>query len=310
MAAAPKNTATRNTAAKKTTPPKVPAQSAVKASTGSTRTPASLRTKRVVPEIYTEIVNVTPELALEWLDGNTLNRPINDATIAQYARDMVAGRWLLNGETIQRCRDGRLLNGQHRLLAVIKSGKTVQMLVVFNLPSETQLTMDGGRKRGHKDNLSLLGEKNSKILASVARRAVLWERGDRVFHGLTSFGEIREMLEKHPELHRSAEIGVRVNSSFRALSATVLGTAHYLLHQTGPEDTPWFFGAIEKGARLEEGDPVLTLRERVRSDKDAGIRLSDVRAVGYIVCAWNSHRRGKTLARIQHPNGAPIPKIL
>jgi hypothetical protein len=125
-----------------------------------------------------------------------------------------------------------------------------------------------------------------------------------------SFGELSETMEKHPEIRRSAEIGERVHRSFKPLSPSVLGTSHFLLHQVSAEDTPWFFGAIETGAKLEENDPVLTLRERVRSDRDQGIRVKDVRAIGYIVRAWNAHRRGKSLSRMVHPQGEPIPEIL
>jgi hypothetical protein len=302
---------TASAASQKSAAKKIPAPTRAAATTGSTRTPR-LQTKKalIVPEILTEILDVTPEQAAEWLKKNVCNRRLTESAVALYARDMTEGRWMLNGEAIQIAVDGTLLNGQHRLWAIVRAGIPVKMLVIFNLPLKTQETMDAGKKRTHTDNLTLRGETHSKALAAIARRVTLWERGDRSFREAVSFGELSETMEKYPELRRSAEIGERVHRSFKPLSPSVLGTSHFLLHQVSAEDTPWFFGAIETGAKLDESSPVLTLRERVRSDRDQGIRVKDVRAIGYIVRAWNAHRRGKPLSRMVHPLGEPIPEIL
>lgn len=303
----------------KTSAKKLPAQqadapakktAAAQTATGTTRNTRAVKKALVVPEIRTEIMDVTPAQAEEWLKGNVSNRRLSDRTVALYARDMKAGRWLMNGEALQIAVDGTLLNGQHRLWAIIRSGLTIKMLVIFNLPVSARATMDAGKKRTHVDNLALDGESNTKALAAIARRVALWERGDRNFKDIVSFGEVREMLAEHPEMRRSAEIGERVHRAFKPLSVSVLGTSHYLLHQVSPEDTPWFFGAIEKGAKLDEGNPVLTLRERIRNDRDNGIKVNDVRAIGYVVRAWNAHREGRTLQRMQHAIGEPIPEIL
>lgn len=307
MATTPAKTAAKTLPAQADAPAK---KTAAKTPAGSTRNTRAVKKALVVPEIRTEIMDVTPAQAGEWLEGNVSNRRLSDRTVNLYARDMVAGRWLMNGEAIQIAVDGTLLNGQHRLEAIKKTGLTIKMLVIFNLPRTAQATMDAGRKRTHVDNLGLDGEGNTKALAAIARRVALWNRGDRNFKDIVSFGEIREIIAAHPEMRRSAEMGERVHRSFKPLSVSVLGTSHFLLHQVSPEDTPWFFGAIEKGAKLEEGNPVLTLRERIRNDKDNGVRVNDVRAIGYVVRAWNAHREGRSLQRMQHAIGEPIPEIL
>jgi hypothetical protein len=297
----------------------VPEQRSTTATTGSTRTRTRAQKERllvveaeVAPEIKTEFIDISPELAAELVkpERNYCNRSVKESVVKAYARDMAAGRWRVNGEGIQIDVDGGLLNGQHRMLAIIMSGKTIKMLVVSGLPRNTRATMDAGRKRTNTDNFTMDGVKNAKAVAAISRRAVLWERGDRRFRDIVTFVEAEEMLAKHPEIHRSAEIAERVHRSFKLIPTSALGTGHFLMHQTAPDETPWFFGAIEKGTDLSEGSPVLTLRERVRRDRDDGIRVGDVRALAYLVRAWNAHRRGKTLARIQHALNEPIPDVL
>lgn len=80
------------------------------------------------------VIDVTPELARVWLRANTRNRNTRERAVTEYARDMVAGHWNLNGEAIKFAYDGSLLDGQHRLRAVIEADATVQMLVVVGLP--------------------------------------------------------------------------------------------------------------------------------------------------------------------------------
>ncbi len=92
-------------------------------------------------------VNVTPPLAEMYLERNGRNRNIRPDVVSNYARDMSAHRWQITGEAIKLDADGNLLDGQHRLRAVIKSGETVTMLVIEGLPPEAQRVMDSGKPR-------------------------------------------------------------------------------------------------------------------------------------------------------------------
>ncbi|MEH7879332.1 hypothetical protein V7799_17715 [Rhizobium laguerreae] len=65
-------------------------------------------------------VMVTPEMAENILAARGPNRNVSASVINKYARDMLAGRWQLNGQTIKISKDGQLLDGQHRLEAAKK----------------------------------------------------------------------------------------------------------------------------------------------------------------------------------------------
>ena len=76
------------------------------------------------------VMTITPQIAQEWATLNTRNRPVRYAKVAQFARDMKAGRWHMTGDPIQFGISGRLLNGQHRLWACIMSDTAFETVVV------------------------------------------------------------------------------------------------------------------------------------------------------------------------------------
>lgn len=256
-------------------------------------------------------VLVTPELAQTWLTKNTHNRSIRKRAVADYARDMANGSWVMNGEAIKFATDGTLLDGQHRLHAVVESGVTVPMLVVTGLPSTAQETMDAGRKRVAADVLSLRGEANPSALASVLRRVWMWDAGNRSFSGGASaptMADLSELLGRRPEIRRSAEIAVRVHGQFTYIPQSMIGTAHHVFSRVSVDDAVWFFARLGDGAELPVAHPVLTLRQRIMTDRGAQKRIPEERCMAYMVRAWNACRSGRSLDRIIHAPGAQMPE--
>lgn len=76
---------------------------------------------------------ITPAEAKAYLDNNAKHRPIKEKKVAEYMAEMQDGKWRLNGKTICFDTTGRLLNGQHRLSAVMRSGVPLTTVVVRGL---------------------------------------------------------------------------------------------------------------------------------------------------------------------------------
>lgn len=258
------------------------------------------------------VIDVTPELAREWLRTNTHNRKLRDRAVADYARDMAAGHWNLNGEAIKFATDGTVLDGQHRLRAVIDSDTTVQMLVVIGLDPAAQETMDTGRKRTTGDVMGLRGEANAHTLAAVLRRVWAWKSGDYRFGGsyAATNRECAELLAAHPEIRRSTEIAVRTRNLFPHIPQSSLGVTHHLFSTLALDEATWFFQRIADGAELPLGHPVLALRARVTSERLDNVRMSEARHVAYLIRTWNATREGRSLDRLVHPpnSSMPMPK--
>lgn len=87
-----------------------------------------------------KVERISPAKAMEYLRSNTNNyRKLTRAVYKRYAEDMKNGKWQLNGEPIVFGEDGILKDGQHRLAAIIESGKAVQIAVVRNAPNEADI---------------------------------------------------------------------------------------------------------------------------------------------------------------------------
>ncbi|NCC66460.1 MAG: hypothetical protein EOM15_17640 [Spirochaetia bacterium] len=80
--------------------------------------------------IDARLTRITPEMATRMLSGNKDNRAINKSRVTLYAKAMKEGRWVENGQTIIISTDGFLIDGQHRLTALVAAGVTLEMLVV------------------------------------------------------------------------------------------------------------------------------------------------------------------------------------
>lgn len=97
--------------------------------------------------VTTKVVRLTPELAKEWKAKNINNfRKLNQSIVARYASEMASGNWQLNGEPIAFYDDDTLANGQHRIEAVIKSGATIETVVVNGIKKDVVI-YDAGTNR-------------------------------------------------------------------------------------------------------------------------------------------------------------------
>lgn len=257
-----------------------------------------------------EIVNVTPEIAEEWLNGNTVNRKIRADAVYEYADDMTAGRWTISDSAICFSPDGKLLNGQHRLCAVISSGATVAMLILRNVPPEAMGNMDSGRKRTMADVFSFEQENNAAALASSVRLALLYTDGriykDRKVQG-TSKGAIKDFLAEHPELRLSVTFaytgarGVDLSPSARAV-------AHWLFARAaGYDAADEFFESLSSRIGLTHGSPLLALDSRLRELRRSRTRLTHREELYLLAKTWNYWREGRSVRVIAaRPKGSDI----
>lgn len=113
---------------------------------------------------------ITPEVAKSYLRHNLKNRPLNQARINYYADQMTKGAWKLNGEAICFDMSGNLVNGQHRLEAIVKANVPIEMLVCRNVDEDSFRTYDSGANRSAGDVFALCDILNATSVSAVVRR--------------------------------------------------------------------------------------------------------------------------------------------
>jgi hypothetical protein len=257
-----------------------------------------------------EIVEVTPALAAEWLAANTHNRHLRRNVVYAYAADMRDGHWRFNGEPVKFADDGALLDGQHRLQAVIEADVTVLLAVVRGLPREAQETVDAGAKRNFADVLKLRGELNCHALAATLRRVTLWEAGARSTEKniQPTNAQMSRTLSKYPWLRDLMVPAARVADG-SGLPPSVAGLCWWLFSQLNSEDAEVFMARLRDGQNLAKGDPVYELRQAIaRTRQVRGARASSIFLIALVIKAWNAYREGRPVGELRYRPGGAHPE--
>lgn len=216
-----------------------------------------------------EQVVVTPEIAEQYLKLNTGNfRPIDSSRVDRYASDMLNGNWEFAGDPI-RFSETILIDGQHRLRAVVKSGVSLAFVVIRGMSESSALSIDKGKSRSTTDWLRHAGYKNGKMVASIARLCLLHERGYwghvAFMSGYCSDTDVVDFVEKHDEnLQNACKIA---NHCRNLISVPISGAVALISSKYGNpydyETVRWFFHGLSTGEDLKRTDPVLHLRNRM-----------------------------------------------
>ena len=112
---------------------------------------------------------ITPAKAADMLDANITNRPLAKSTVRAFAEAMERGDWLVTHQGIAFDSDGVLVDGQHRLAAIIEADVPVDMTVFTDVEPDTFDVLDTGKRRTAADVLAIEGEKSTTLLAAMVR---------------------------------------------------------------------------------------------------------------------------------------------
>lgn len=233
----------------------------------------------------TEVMTITPAMAEKWLAGTTFkNRNVSITAVNRYANDIQNGQWMLNGESIIIDDNGNVIDGQHRLRAILKSGASIQSVVVRGIDAATFQTLDCGKKRNHGDVLSISGYANANLLAA-GLRLIHCYRSDRSLNfdrGSGSLSKYRisvlDLVQKYPEAVESAAY-IKSVSKYSGLArpGSFAVFVHYEFTQANKDAANEFFHAVFEGIpRFGDKCPSLELRKKYGSlEHERLMRLSN-----------------------------------
>lgn len=243
-----------------------------------------------------ELRSFTPAQAAEILEERNYedNRKISRPWVSYLARQMKKGLWRLNGEALIFDRKDHLLNGQHRLSAVVESGKTVTFPIFVGADTHSFTTMDQGRNRSAGQVFGMQGEKHGFLLAALCRKVYCWEiEGHLGGKHKISPDELREVLDTHEELKISAEIGKKINSEV-PVDGSMVAFAHWLFSKSSKKKANAFFETLETSMASYKGDPAIVLRRRFFRERDKNRRRwGATELLAIFVRAWNYYCKDK-----------------
>lgn len=234
-----------------------------------------------------EVMTITPEKAKELLKGNLTNRQISKSVVNLYANDMKSGNWKLGGQGISISKTGRLLDGQHRLSAIIVANVPVAMLVCTDV-DDTNVNFDTGKKRTITDQYKIKA-KNDKVDDITSQKGVAFVRSCYAFlksrnnddvcrmnNCAVSFEEFDKFLGEHydemVEYYGYMMSGGKVPAGIR--NSTVFGTLWAItkLNNTfSKEDFIRVANILKTGIVLEEYDaPIIAFRDKLLAGNFTG----------------------------------------
>ena len=254
----------------------------------------------------------TPMSARHLLESQRLlnipRRNLRRRNVDLLRKEMIAGRFVFNGETVKIDGSGAVVDGNHRLeaLAQCPEGVSVELLVVRGLPTESVFTVDAGAIRNRTDALQMDGaiRSHARVISVAINRILTWHHGFWFLsHTGGSHGNFKATNQQVVWYHRRWE--ARWNRVLEVVPANPTMTSHgdaatlaFLVLDDPLGQVREFLEQIETGARLEPGDPVLAFRNwRIRQQKIRQGPYQEGRLSGLFRAynAWRSDEKLKVL---------------
>ncbi|MBD2704439.1 hypothetical protein IC229_27610 [Spirosoma sp. BT702] len=262
---------------------------------------------------------VTPEIAETFLVHNIHNRPLTPGHVNFLAEQMRAGVWEMTYDPIRFGESGRLMDGQHRLTAIVKSGIAQKLLIIRNLPDKLFRVLDTGKNRSAADVLSIAGHANNRNVAGLVRMILSYEQGrmysvlestGRAHRGAIPHGEILDYVENHDvvKYYNKGSVWYRDCQFCRP---TEWAFYYWLFGKIDEEQALAFLQSIASGLNLQEESPEYVLRKKLEKYKVQNIRSSPVERLALVIKAWNKHRAGETVGYLLYnpdKEGFPRPE--
>lgn len=184
--------------------------------------------KKYFKKIKIRFELITPQKAVLYYKKNTDNyRPRVDKNYKHLIHDILKFHWTITGETIVIDELGILIDGQHRLEAIIKQGIALPCIVVEGVPKEAKDMTGNSVPRKLWNRLQNHGEKYPKRLQTILYLAY-WLDQTTNKHDWPTHAEAIDYLNDHPEIRDCVEKYSKVPVT-SPISAQVATYCYYIL---------------------------------------------------------------------------------
>lgn len=252
--------------------------------------------------ITVEMELITTEIAREYLEKNTMNRPLAEKQLAKYSGDMKEDMWLETGDPIKFADTGELLDGQHRLSSIVMVNKSIWLPVVRGLKKDAFMAMDMGKKRSLSDVLHVMGVKNSvrlsvcvSVLCAYKKNTIFSVFKQRKMGSGFPLKMLLETYEKNKDIDRSYLDTQNIcrrygNKSVPTELVCFLHAARKYYPYSEHEKIFYFIKKVITGELLEEGSAILVYRNYLQQIVRCNSHISSSFKMALLIKAWNRER--------------------
>lgn len=263
-------------------------------------------------KVIIRIEAITPDRAAKMLENNTMNRNISQITVKRYALAMRNGEWEQNGQTIIIAEDGTILDGQHRLHAVIESGMTITFLIVYNVKKAAIATIDSGVSRTFRHVLQIKGSKHASTASALTKLAWIYFFYDSEMKDSSAKIALRNTIlecfydENKDLIERAAAIA---DTGCHHFVKSHMGFCIFLMFHKNPGRAEEFAALLKTGQNLYTGHPIMTLRSKLIDNLTGKRKLTVRETLAFYTKAWNAFLKGKDVSVFRWNNTEPLPEM-
>jgi hypothetical protein len=247
---------------------------------------------------------ITPSIAKNYLEANIGNRPVSKQVLGRYINEMVNGRWKENtGELIKVSKTGKILDGQHRLHAVIKSNCSIYFHVIDNLEDSIFDVIDTGKSRNASDCFSIAQVKRANTIPSIIKQFHLLKSNYRNQAGkqftLTNSQLLDEYYKNELYWQNVARITHNWYDSFaKILSPSLIGGLYAFFDSVNSQKAEQFMNQLTTGNNISN-NVVNLLRNKLMQDKMSPRKMHITIKMALIIKTWNHFVNNKTVALLK-----------
>ena len=257
---------------------------------------------------------ITPADAQKLIEHNQHNRPIRDRHVARIANEIKLGRWKFNGDTIKIADSGDVLDGQHRLWAIIMADKAVETILVNGIGRDAFATIDTIRQsRSGADVLALNNvQRYRTVMASGLswlirlRRNVMidWKAPENKVEN----SDIETAVKENPDFAKAVE---RVMCLRGLTNPSIFAFLYFVVANRNYDLAERMINVLENPEGVALSDPFYRLRGYLTSDHHKRKELLTIIAIA--IKAINIADKGQKIKslswRSQGKNAEPFPVI-
>lgn len=259
---------------------------------------------------------ITPSRAKELLEANINNRRVKDPVVSRYAQDILAGRWKQDtGEVIKISKSGIILDGQHRLYAIVKANIPIFLHIAYGIDDSVSDVLDTGSIRNASDVFKLNGIVNDGSIPSIIQfyNKVKTEHFGNVQKNITLTNA--QILQKYYENEVMWQDVFRrsqcwYNAFAKILPISVIGGFYCRFREIDTEFAEQFMNELCNGINVTN-DTIRLLKNKLMQDKISNKKITSTVKTIFIIKTWNCFIQGTELKRLSFDyENESYPKIL
>jgi len=266
-----------------------------------------------------EVVSMTPTWAENILrQNNNKNRKIRKSKLMMYTRSIESGEWRVTNQGIALDPQGNLLDGQHRLAAIVKANQTVRLLLGKNCDPSTFGLIDIGATRTAGDMLTLSGCKaNHTQLAAAMKMYINYTEIPKAKWGTINAPShskiVRYWNNKQDTIETYYPFISKCHKKFGCFSKSAALTFALIAddYEWRVDEVMEYYTLLATGANLPADSSILSFRNQLSNPafRKRGSHVSQQQLNSQIKC-FNDWKRGKSVKKFMSPNTPPMLEIV